>query len=309
MSRAAVTLVNGAVSIGLIGWVLSGLSVSELVASAAKAHAGFLLLALSLHGTGLLLSAMRWLTLLNIQKLESSFKAAVLLYWIGCFFNAVLPTGVGGDIVRSYLASKQNGKVMDTAVSVIFERMAGVAALIIIFGIGVVWLHFFSPEGSTWKIAGLGSAGFIGFGCVSSARKALWQDAFVTRTWREKFHRIGGVLRTYQSHKRKLWRILILSLLLQTNVIVYYYMIAAALDFELSFFYFCIFIPPVVILTMLPVSVGGIGVREAAFLFFFVPLGMAPAEVVALSLWSYFLALIASLGGGLVYCFYRPASR
>jgi uncharacterized membrane protein YbhN (UPF0104 family) len=236
MSRAAVTFVNGAVSIALIGWVLSGLTLSELLASATKAHAGLLALALSLHGTGLLLSATRWLTFLNIQKLETSFKAAILLYWIGCFFNAVLPTGLGGDVVRSYLAFKQNGKAVDTAVSVIFERVAGVAALIIIFGVTVVWLHFFSAGSSMWKIAGLGSAGMIGAGWVSIAGKARWKTALARFAGREKFHRIGSVLRTYKSHKRQLWRILILSLLLQINVIVYYYIIAAALDLQLSFF-------------------------------------------------------------------------
>jgi hypothetical protein len=100
-----------------------------------------------------------------------------------------------------------------------------------------------------------------------------------------------------------------LSFLLQINVIVYYYVIAAALGIQLSVFYFCLFIPPILILTMLPVSVGGVGVREAAFLFFLIPLGITPAEIVSLSLWSYILALLANLSGGLVYCFYQPASR
>lgn len=309
MARTALIVVNIAVSIGLIGWVLSGLSLSELVIVATTANAGLLVLALSLHGTGLLLSSMRWATLLNMQKLEVSLKAAVLLNWIACFFNAVLPTSIGGDVARSYLASKQNGKSMDTAISVIFERLVGMAALMILFGIGVIWLHFFSAERSLWKLAGLSSAGFISAGCVSSAHKALWETALARTELRKKFRRIGAVLLTYKSHKRKLWWILILSFLLQINVIVYYYVIAAALGIQLSFFYFCLFIPPILVLTMLPVSVGGVGVREAAFLFFFVPLGITPAEIVSLSLWSYILTLLANLSGGLVYCFYQPASR
>jgi len=309
MARTALTVVNIAVSIGLIVWVLSGLSLSDLVTVATTANATLLVLALSLHGTGLMLSSVRWATLLKMQNLEVSLRAAVLLTWIACFFNAVLPTSIGGDVVRSYLASKQNGKVMETAISVIFERLAGMAALLILFGIGVIWLYYFSAEQSLWKLAGLSSAGFISAGCVSSARKALWQTALAGTELREKFGRIGAVLIAYKSHKRKLWRILILSLMLQINVIVYYYIIAAALGIQLSFFYFCLFIPPIVILTMLPVSVGGVGVREAAFLFFLAPLGIAPAEIVSLSLWSYILALLANLSGGLVYCFYQPVSR
>ena len=297
------------ISIGLMVWVLSGTRLSEFLVVAATADPRMLLLALSLHSIGLLLSAMRWATLLKIQKIHFSFKATVLLYWIGCFFNSFLPTSVGGDVVRSYLASKHNGKIMDTAISVIAERVAGVAALMILFSMGVIWLQFFSAEESLWRFAGLSSAGFIGVGCVASARKTLWEAALARTNLREQFRRIGAVLVTYKSHKRKLWRTLILSLLLQINVIVYYYIIAAALGIQLSFFYFCLFIPPILILTMLPVSVGGVGVREAAFLFFFVPLGIMPAEIISLSLWSYLLSLLANLSGGLVYCFYQPASR
>jgi glycosyltransferase 2 family protein len=309
MIRIARTVFAITISIGLMVWVLSGSRLSEFLVVAATTDPRLLLLALSLHGIGLLLSAMRWATLLKIQSIDFSFRATVLLYWIGCFFNSFLPTSVGGDVVRSYLASKHNGKIMDTAISVIAERVAGVAALMILFSMGVIWLQFFSAEESLWKFAGFSSAGFIGVGCVSSARKALWDTALVRTELREKFNRIGAVLLTYKLHKRKLWRILILSVLLQINVIVYYYIIAAALGIQLSVFYFCLFIPPIIILTMLPISVGGVGVREAAFLFFFVPLGITPAEIVSLSLWSYILALLANLSGGLVYCFYQPASR
>ena len=309
MLRTARTVLAITISISLMVWVLSGSRLSEFLVVAATADPRLLLLALSLHGIGLLLSAMRWATLLKIQKIHFSFRATVLLYWIGCFFNSFLPTSVGGDVVRSYLASKHNGKIMDTAISVVAERVAGVAALMILFSMGVIWLQFFSAEESLWKFAGLSSAGCIGVGCVASAGKSLWKAALARANLREKFSRIGAVLVTYQSHKRKLWRILILSLLLQINVIVYYHIIAAALGIQLSFFYFCLFIPPILILTMLPVSVGGVGVREAAFLFFFVPLGIAPAEIISLSLWSYVLALLANLSGGLVYCFYQPASR
>jgi hypothetical protein len=58
----------------------------------------------------------------------------------------------------------------------------------------------------------------------------------------------------------------------------------------------------------LPLSFGGVGIREAAFLFFFLPLGNAsPAEILSLSMSSYLLALMAGLLGGLIYCFKRPS--
>jgi uncharacterized membrane protein YbhN (UPF0104 family) len=303
------TLLAITISIGLMIWVLSGNRLSEFLLVAATADPRLLLLALSLHGIGLLLSAMRWATLLKIQEIHFSFRVTVLLYWIGCFFNSFLPTSVGGDVVRSYLASKHNGKIMDTAISVIAERVAGVAALMLLFSLGVIWAQFFSAGEPLWKFAGLSSAGFIGMGCLSNRRKTVGKTVSAGMALRKKFRRIGAVLSAYRSHRRKLCRILILSLLLQVNVIVYYYLIAAALDIRLSFFYFCLFIPPILILTMLPVSFGGVGVRETAFLFFFARLGVTPAEIISLSLWSYVLALLANLSGGVAYCFYRPTSR
>jgi uncharacterized protein (TIRG00374 family) len=305
MARPALTILNICVSVGLTAWALSGFDPADLLRVATTAHWSLLLVALSLHGTGLVLSALRWTVLLEIQKLQYSFRAAVLLYWIGCFFNAVLPTGVGGDVVRSYLAGKQNGRIMDTALSVILERAAGLTALAILFGVGIVWLRFFSGLESLWAYAGFGTAGLL---CTVSVpqHRLVFRRLLARLNIHRKLPRVRAILLKHRSEKLKLLWILVLSFLLQVNVVLYYYIIAEALGIHLSFFHFCLLIPPIIVLTMLPVSIGGLGVRETSFLFFFAPLGITGPHILSLSLWSYVLSLIANLSGGLVYWFYRP---
>jgi uncharacterized membrane protein YbhN (UPF0104 family) len=308
MRLSAVTLGKMVVSVAVVTWVLSRINLAELLTVMGKAHIGLLVLAFSLHGVGLLLSAKRWEILLSIEKIDLSFKAIVLTYWIGSFFNSFLPGSVGGDVVRSYLVSRDHGKLMQTVITVIFERVAGVVALLAIFGIGVIWLYM-SPDVALGGVLPAGGALFYGGHMIVSARRTEWTPGNPKARWGVKFDNLCKSIFSYGAHKRELCSIFFLSILLQINVIIYYSVVAAALDIHLAFVYFCLLIPPVLIVTMLPISFGGLGVREAAFLFFFSALGTTSAEILSLSLWSYMLALLANLSGGLVYSFHRPSYR
>jgi len=306
MQRIVIISVKIAVSLGLIGLILTRIDLSELLSSLGDVRTGLLALAFSLHSIGLLLSAARWHILLGIQRIDFSFRDTLLIYWIGSFFNAFLPTSMGGDVVKGYIASKRDGRMIEVYSTIILERGAGVLVLIAIAGLGFIWLHGISFGTSLLTLALL-VTGILLLGGMW-IRKGRWglseskigeggANGWIWRAWR-------SILR-YGQYKRKLCWILLLSLLLQINVVLYYFLIASALEIELSFFYFCLYIPPILILTMLPVSIGGIGVRETAFLLFFGSLGLTLTKVISLSLWSYFLALLANLGGGVIYSFYR----
>jgi uncharacterized protein (TIRG00374 family) len=140
MKRLAV-LGKIAVSLAVITWVLSRIDSSDLLMIMGKADVGLLLLAFLTHGIGFLLSAMRWGILLRIENINVSLKVTVLTCWIGSFFNTFLPSTVGGDVFRTYHVSKQSGKLWETAITVIFERLAGVVALAAIGSLAFTWLY------------------------------------------------------------------------------------------------------------------------------------------------------------------------
>jgi uncharacterized protein (TIRG00374 family) len=105
----------------------------------------------------------------------------------------------------------------------------------------------------------------------------------------------------YHAHKPKLLYILIISFLFQFVRVFVTYAGSLALNQNVDLVYFFIFVPLIVLVSLLPISVGGIGVREGAFVYFFAQVGMSTAEAFTLSLLLYVLNLIVILPGGVIY--------
>ena len=91
------------------------------------------------------------------------------------------------------------------------------------------------------------------------------------------------------------------AVLIQFSRIFYIFFMSLALGINIPFIHFCVFLPIIMLLLMLPISVGGIGVQEAAFIYFFVPLGMGKEEAVSLSLLCYTAVILWLLVGWVIY--------
>ena len=91
-----------------------------------------------------------------------------------------------------------------------------------------------------------------------------------------------------------------ISLLMQGTEIVAVMFIAQALNISVEPVYFFIFMPIIWVVTMIPVSASGLGLREGAFAFFFVQIGVSSSDAVAMSLLYYSLRLVVGAAGGLV---------
>jgi uncharacterized protein (TIRG00374 family) len=85
-----------------------------------------------------------------------------------------------------------------------------------------------------------------------------------------------------------------------TGAILTVYLLSAALGIQVAAVYFFLFVPLITVCTMLPISLGGIGVQEGAFVYFFSLAGMPLAGALALSLLLRFVSIVASLPGGIL---------
>jgi hypothetical protein len=92
-----------------------------------------------------------------------------------------------------------------------------------------------------------------------------------------------------------------MSLLLQASGIIYYYVIALSISLQISFFAFVITIPLVWIVTMAPVSAGGMGVKEGMFVLLFSNLGVSPAHALVISLLGTVVFIPFALVGCIIY--------
>ncbi len=259
--------------------------------------AGAILLTLA----ALVLAALRWQQVLNALGLRARLRRLVPLYFAGQFVSNVLPTTIGGDVLRVHRLSRENGETPSTFASVVLERLTGwlVLPLITLFGLIV------NPG-----LRELGSATLLAVGIAVITLASLAGVVFVADhpnlggrfrakpDWRRFVGAVHvGIDQLRQQPKASL-SIIGVGLLYQFVLCVAALMAAEAIGLtSVGLTPLLAFFPAVLIAQVLPIGIAGLGVREGAFVIFLTPLGVAAEMAVALGLLLYILNAGVSLLG------------
>jgi uncharacterized membrane protein YbhN (UPF0104 family) len=290
------------ISLGLLAFVLVTIGVERIWNSLSQADPGPLLLAFALFLIGIGVRAVRWYTLLAALGLEVRLRRVVYLYFVGNFFNAFLPTGFGGDVVR-VLELSQEAKSTAVLGTVIVDRLTG---LLVLFAMALVALPFtielLPPE--TWLTIGLISSAGLAAGLL------ILQGHWVRRWggWLPGPLSLSGegpLARAYDAVTACGWQAvgqaLAISLLFNILLVLEHFLTAKAVGISISLSYFMIFVPVLSLALTLPLSIGGLGLREVIAVPLFAQIGIDEAMTVAYSLAIYAIARITGLLGGLLY--------
>jgi len=320
--RAALTAAQILITIGIVWWVFRDPAKrAEMAATLLRADAWWLLLGFAMYGVVELISATRWQILLRVQGFHLSFRRVLSLTLIGVFFNFFIPGGTGGDAVKMfYLVQETPGRRGTAILSVVVDRLIGLFALVVFAGtlIAMKWTWLRSaPELERWIYLAVATLG----GCV----------LFLATTFL-----ISGLGLVHNLPTRMPGRDKIAELAMAYNVYGKAWLPSAAaflLSFGAHVGYFGVFycairalgssgmqipklaeffavMPIIGTITSLPISIGGVGVREHLFQEFMGSLFAATQGVsVAISSAGYFLTLAWGLVGGLVYLCYRPSEH
>ena len=289
-----------AVSLGLMAFIFTRINLVETWNALRGAHWGIMAVAFALFVLTLPLRAFRWKALLDGLGVHAPISRLTVLYFVGTFFNIFLPTGVGGDVVRAVEFTQDSRHGAEAVGTVFVDRLTG---LLVLFVIALAALPFsfrlVEPE-VTVAIVVIALGGLAG-GWL------LLQGNMLGRIGRrlpflpaqdklEKLYRaVGGCGR------RALGRALTVSVIFNLVNILVNYLIALALGEHLSPWYFFAFVPLVSFSLTLPISLGGLGVREGTYALLFGQAGVAPEKAVALSLAYYAITVLTGLIGGLMY--------
>ncbi len=306
--KLIINLVKVGVSAGLIIWILRGTNLSEIFASVREASVWLLALAFSLHLIGFTISAFRWRMLLRARGTDSSILFLVESYLVGMFFNNFLPSTIGGDVYRAY-DSWRLGQSKSSALAVVFvDRFLGLLALMLFALLALLGANELTasiPYLFVW--IGVGTAGMLAFVWLIFM-PPQWLPGFIANLKLPFGNKIHGIIEAFLAFKGQravLVKALILSALLQANVIFHYYLIARALNLPIPFFSFFLIVPLATIITLLPISVNGIGIRENVYFFFFAAFAVAKPEAVAFAWIAYGMVVLQGVLGGILYAFRR----
>ena len=131
-------LFRASIGVGLIVVLLSRADLGSVVDSLSGASYGYVALACVLVLIAVVLGGPRWRPYLDRLGFEVPIKEAIRLSMIGAFFNAFLPTGIGGDTYRAFMVRRGPGTLSRAFASVVLDRAAGVIGMAAIAVVGVV---------------------------------------------------------------------------------------------------------------------------------------------------------------------------
>jgi uncharacterized protein (TIRG00374 family) len=268
----------------------------------------------ALYALGYLVSIIRWQRLLQAEGIRLPLWRLVLVYLQGAFFNLFLPTLIGGDIVRGYFIYRMTRGNDSAIASIMVDRLSGFAALILI-AVGSLAFAYGTLDDPQVAVLILGVAALftlLMFVLLNSRVKdlvtSLLRFAGLGR-FEAKLQGLVDALHRYRHHYRALGQAFLLSVLLQVLIIVTYYLIGVGLNLGVPLVYFLVFIPLTTVVAMLPVSVAGLGVREAGVIYFFAKVGVGAGAALGMSLVCFSLTLIVSSLGGLAFLLDRHAAK
>jgi uncharacterized membrane protein YbhN (UPF0104 family) len=290
------------ISVGSLSFVLLTIGLERIGRTLLKADLELLLIALGLYVLGIGVRAVRWRILLVALGLDVPLPRLIYLYFAGAFFNTFLPTGFGGDVVR-VLELAQEAQPTAVLGTVVVDRLTG---LTVLFAICLAALPFTLPllPLEVWlTIGALALAGLVGAGLIL-------QGGWLRRLGGKlpgplSLTGQGSLARAYDAVTTCGWRAvanaLLVSLLFNGLLIVMNYLAARAVGMEASPAYFLIFVPVLSLTLTLPISIGGLGVREGVAVLLFTQVGVDEALAVAFSLAVYAINRVTGLFGGGLY--------
>jgi uncharacterized membrane protein YbhN (UPF0104 family) len=292
-------LLGSLVLVGVLAWRLDWRQVASAFAGL---DVTLWLLALGLYLLTQGVSALRWQMLARTLGLGGRWRDYLGYFFIGMFFNLVLPTSVGGDVVRAWYLGRLDGpppplgRRTAAYLSVLADRVNGFVVLIAVACVAALCCPLPLPGPVAWAVASMGAAAALG---LASLPALPWLQKVLPV--HPRLTPILAGARLCLGDRRRLLIVSALSLVVQLANVVLAWLVGEALGLPIPPLYYGVFIPLVSLLTLLPVSLNGMGLRETGTMLLLDPLGVGAASAVTLSLLLFAVYTAASLGGGLFY--------
>lgn len=298
-----VLLVKLAVTLASLYLIFRSVSLEAVGQLFAHMQVGWFVLAVFVFLAAQLVSALRCAYVVRTLGAKLGWVTAVRAHFVGLWFNQVLPTGLGGDVVKIALIKAQAGLGIATR-AVVIDRVSGLMILMfmLMIQLPLYLTHLVNAREVAW-IALVSSAAF--FGVIVLARLA--------HALHGKFGAWFGLQHVMQllaelwlfSRRQPLWEQLWTSLVVHVNGIVVFGLIGHALGVAVDPLLFFLMVPLVFLVALLPFSFAGWGLREAGAIWIFAMIGIPREDALGMSIGFGVLMLIAGLPGLLAYALHR----
>jgi uncharacterized membrane protein YbhN (UPF0104 family) len=299
------TLLKVGLSALAIGLVLRTVDLSAAWERMAVQDFRFLLAALGVLLLQICVGGLRWHVILKRLQAPAKVMTSLQLFYIAVFFNVCLWGAVGGDVVRGWLSYRGNVPARTAFNSVILDRvaaLAGVAVLVLVTA--PYWMARFDSTPMVLLPAGLAAGGLLGIVVVAQFERLplSWQHLRLMRLVQS----LGEATRTIFLRPAAAVPTLLLAVTAQTLMALTTYLVAQSLAIGVSLLDCLVLMQPVVLITSLPISIGGWGVRETAMIVVFGLVGVPSSAALVLSVQLGLLTMVVSTPGLLLWFMLKP---
>jgi uncharacterized membrane protein YbhN (UPF0104 family) len=282
-----------AVSAALLGWLAWRTDWASLGQALAHAHFVLWWAALGLYLLTQAASGLRWQLLSRPLGFNRTLVDYTRMYFVGMFFNLFLPTSVGGDVMRAWQLRSGGDRKLHALLSVFIDRASGLFVLLCLGLAGVLASPVPLPDS-------IRQAVFITAACAVVGGVSVGIATMLGRRF-EKMQKLSAAMNIYLKNPRLAINTTLLSLMIQAANVAVLWILSLALNLEVPAGYYVVAVPMITLMTMLPISLNGIGVREGGMILFLGPLGVSDAAAVSLAVLWFMVFTAASLLGGIVY--------
>ena len=255
---------------------------------------------------GMIAVAFRLRFVIQVHGTKLSVAAAYYVNLIALFFNNVLPSSVGGEMMKAYYLYRNSKGHVSVFSAVVVDRLFGLITMLLI---SISTIFFFDSAQGSHKIMGsivMLAATTITLAIFIFNKKIVdilcqVHIPLLPAIFIEKIREIYRAMYEYREHKGIFGNCIALTVVGQTSFIIANFLLARslAIDIPLAFFFF--FVPILLLMGVAP-SVNGIGVREATFLFYLTEFTTSE-KALALSLLTTFFMILVGMISGVIYAF------
>lgn len=291
----------------LIAFIISRVNYDKLVELLPAIKLHFILIGLIWLLLDRVIMAYRWVILLKAKGVKIPLLSIVKVYFLSSFWGTFLPSSFAPDVIRVYAVSKYNASTSDVLSSVVVDRVIGTFSLSLVVLISLVAIFSSQTIDINPNIFWAALAILFLIVLLTFSDRLPWKR-FQGYLPLQKGNILWGFLakfynscKEYKSNKMVLVSILSISFIQHVLNVFVIYMIFLSLDLQIDMLYLFIYVPLVVFITMVPVSIGSLGVQEGAFVYFFSKAGTSIQEALTIAIIFRVLMTISSLPGGVIY--------
>ena len=289
----------------LVSAVLLAFLVTKIPAGSLEpkdTHAGtlvFFFAALAITLGGFVLSAWRWQRVLAVFDTHVPLRTLLSHYLAGQFVGNLLPSTIGGDVLRVSRASKTTGSSDVAFASVAIERLTGFVALPLLTLVGILIRPSLLDVPHAWISVAIAGATVVAL-CVLLFI-AGHPDLAGRFESHENWMRFVGAVHTgiarLRREPKRAAGVLVAAVSYQLSVVAAVWCAVHALGVSVPDAAVLAFIPAVAVAQVIPLSLGGLGIREGMLVLLLNPLGVPPGKAIGVGLLWYGMTLLVSLLG------------